>query len=468
MMGVKIKAEPSSPPPRLPPVLDDIGNGGPSDAVPVSSSSEMSRDIMDSSIGKAVVQHQRADPGKKLYACLVCGRTFPTKSRLTVHQPVHTGDKPYACDVCPSKFASRKSLNKHKEVHTSGVDMFRCSECGVNFRRLTVLQNHERWHRMEKPQPCHLCPAIFSSLGALKNHVLRHTCERPHTCFVCERAFSWRRDLNRHIHRMHGGVRPSTAHTDCRVNVVTPSNLPSALPPVPDGSDKEGPSDTALGSPDTLKGIMDSSTGGTPTRSDKKPHVCLVCRFKFATKSRLIIHKLVHTSEKQFGCDVCPSKFATSNALCRHRKLHASGADMFRCSECGMTFTKKTVLQKHQRWHRMEKPHPCHLCPARFTTLRMLKFHVLRHTCEKPHTCPVCESRFAWKSALSTHIRRKHGGVNAALTNTDSSVEIAMPTKRQTTVPLAVDDTNNEGPADMVLGSNSSESSRDIVDNSTG
>lgn len=50
--------------------------------------------------------------------CFVCGRTFPTKSRLREHQMSHSGAKPKPCPFCGRVFYSKNSLQIHERIHT--------------------------------------------------------------------------------------------------------------------------------------------------------------------------------------------------------------------------------------------------------------------------------------------------------------------------------------------------------------
>ena len=69
------------------------------------------------------------------------------------------------------------------------------------------------------------------------------------------------------------------------------------------------------------------------TSLNKKVHVCDVCKKVFTYKSKLKIHKLIHSGTKDFQCDTCRKKFARKSDLIRHMLVHTGEKD-FQCHIC--------------------------------------------------------------------------------------------------------------------------------------
>ncbi|KAH8008735.1 hypothetical protein HPB51_003382 [Rhipicephalus microplus] len=154
---------------------------------------------------------------------------------------------------------------------------------------------------------------------------------------------------------------------------------------------------------------------------EDKPYTCLVCGSKYVHKSNFIRHKSMHTAVVEYACKVCPSKFLAKASLDRHKQLHEAGVLLFHCTECGRAFREKTALKMHFKWHKVDKPYPCHLCPSRFTKRYNLRAHVQRHTGEKPYKCPICQRRHSRHSYLKEHMRRMHPGGNNTLVSPQTS-----------------------------------------------
>ncbi|XP_075527766.1 uncharacterized protein LOC142559949 [Dermacentor variabilis] len=437
---------------------------------------------------KSVTNHLVVHKGDKPYACDICGLKFFQNFPLLKHRRIHTGEMPYACKVCPSKFCRKESLDRHQQLHVRGADICHCLECGKSFTRTKTLQRHLRWHKVEKPYPCHLCPARFTKKPNLDSHVLIHMGEKPHKCPVCDKGYAWRQSLGLHMRRLHRGVETTTvASADSGVDVTTPGGSPMTLPPDHLGVEQEEPSEHAALQPriivvtprkrrtetsnNTAPGISDGTVGAPmkePSRSHEcsvcgrdftsrqslkhhlvlhtgeKKYTCPICGLKFALKIGVTRHLRVHTSEMQYACPLCPSKFCRRTSLERHKQLHTRGVNLCHCPECGKAFKQMKALQQHLNWHKVvnrqnvETPYKCHLCPAAFVGNCALARHALVHTSERPHICPVCQKHFASKCDLTVHVRQIHGEVETPVANADSKAEIVMPSSPPTTMPPIV------------------------------
>ncbi|XP_058867228.1 zinc finger protein 22-like [Acipenser ruthenus] len=111
-----------------------------------------------------------------------------------------------------------------------------------------------------------------------------------------------------------------------------------------------------------------------------------------------------------FRCPECGQTFSLHSQLASHRRRgHRARERPYYCAVCAKCFYQAGDLRKHQRIHTGKKPHGCPQCGMRFTQSGVLKRHQRTHTGEKPHACPVCGKSFSMKHNLQTH-RRIHTG----------------------------------------------------------
>ena len=119
----------------------------------------------------------------------------------------------------------------------------------------------------------------------------------------------------------------------------------------------------------------------------------------------------VVAGKKQYVCDVCNNKYKQHSSFYRHRKICGKDvADQFVCDICDKSFTRKDTLQRHKpvciKRHRVFK---CQNCGSTFKKNWMLQRHLKNVDCSqtKEHHCRNCDQIFKTKSALRNH-QRKH------------------------------------------------------------
>lgn len=145
-----------------------------------------------------------------------------------------------------------------------------------------------------------------------------------------------------------------------------------------------------------------------PHHSDGKHFDCSECGKTFTNKSVLKNHMVTHTGEKPFACSVCDKKFSLKHHVNRHMRIH-TGEHPYSCSVCGKGFRDKFGLRSHMSKHTGQKPYSCPICAKGLSCNSSLRIHMRLHTEEKPFMCTVCGKGFSGSSSFSVHLRQHTG-----------------------------------------------------------
>uniref|UniRef100_A0A182NTK0 C2H2-type domain-containing protein n=1 Tax=Anopheles dirus TaxID=7168 RepID=A0A182NTK0_9DIPT len=136
-------------------------------------------------------------------------------------------------------------------------------------------------------------------------------------------------------------------------------------------------------------------------------HLCSWCGIQFTQKAQLIRHEYSHT--KLCVCDVCHKHFRHPEYLKKHmEKIHAdrtakvdSTEKRYVCSQCGKSVYSESYLKNHMKLHSDKTPHVCHLCGKSFKLLAYLRWHMDRH--KGTYSCSQCSRTFKNRSQLEDH-----------------------------------------------------------------
>ncbi|XP_042523695.1 zinc finger protein 792 [Dipodomys spectabilis] len=132
------------------------------------------------------------------------------------------------------------------------------------------------------------------------------------------------------------------------------------------------------------------------------PFACGECGMFFSQRGALRKHQKIHTGTRTFGCSECGKVFTRSSDLMKHHRVH-TGERPYECSECGKFFSQTSSLNSHRRLHTGEKPFQCNECGKFFNQSSSLHNHRRLHSEERPYRCGECGKTFRQMSNLRQH-----------------------------------------------------------------
>jgi len=241
------------------------------------------------------------------------------------------------CKLC-GKVMFRSNAVRHLSVkHNILRPQFPCTFCGKSFRdsyqrNVHEAQRHTKAYRFH----CDECGKGFVEKHSLTTHKKTvHTEGCAYQCNECGKFFKLKTSLNLHI-KKHD--------PNSKINL---KKLNKAPKPVPEYSEAE---------------IL------------SKPHLCTVCKKRFAKEEWLKVHMRTHTGETPYHCNECPKKFISSEYLRVHMRIHTG--ETFACPNCDYKATTKNSLQLHIKAIHEGVTYQCPNCDYKATQKGSLQRHI--------------------------------------------------------------------------------------------
>lgn len=140
------------------------------------------------------------------------------------------------------------------------------------------------------------------------------------------------------------------------------------------------------------------------THTGERPYECIVCRRSFSRSTLLHRHEKIHTDTPKYLCGYCERPFLSVAELEKHSEKHRKNRP-FHCKECDKSFAFKQGLERHEVVHAKDQPHPCEYCDKSFSTPSKLARHLTAHAGHRPFPCKICPKSYVLSHHLTRHMR---------------------------------------------------------------
>ncbi|XP_046384444.1 uncharacterized protein LOC124154628 isoform X2 [Ischnura elegans] len=306
------------------------------------------------------------------------GATSPLPSLVIYKVPM--GGKVVGCE--------QGSNGRHPVGYLIGgsalkVESMVCSEeASIRVRKRKNTAVGRKWKGTEeslrgKRLRCGVCSLVFFNMDAMDEHLLQHARISWHWCTHCWERFKHKNELKYHIHGHIGAPPPRSLLTTqcelCGVSVL--SRNFSAHLSVHQGS---------------------------------RPFDCNHCGKSFRTKEHLKSHLNCHSEERAFECHICGKKLKRKPALHSHLQLHTHQIPQFPCVECGRAFPTQSRLNIHMVTHSDERNYPCAICGKCFKTEAVMQSHEKGHLRKLRLPCPQCALVYQSRVGLRKHQKKNN------------------------------------------------------------
>ncbi|CAG9804863.1 unnamed protein product [Chironomus riparius] len=145
--------------------------------------------------------------------------------------------------------------------------------------------------------------------------------------------------------------------------------------------------------------------------NNQRAFQCDICDKIFKDKTKLKLHREIHTDQRNVICQQCGKGFKTMNCLRNHKRTHLAERILYGCDQCEKKYTQKVQLKKHiEIVHMNRRDFNCTICGASFGTKSVLKMHMLSHSDVRSEECGICGFRVHTKAKLRRHMK-SHTGI---------------------------------------------------------
>lgn len=409
---------------------------------------------------------------KNIHACTICGKMFPSQSKLDRHALIHTGQRPFKCVLCSKSFRQSTHLKIHQLTH-SEERPFQCCFCQKGFKIQSKLLKHKQIHTRNKtfqtlslkkknPESCPLPNKLNPKQDGFENGDIGESEENnqldvhsiyivPFQCPECEECFESEKILNGHkCFPARSGKIPSSFKRSLNYKTIVKKilaklkhvgskkldNFRSDKKSFKNGflkkcdliSGEQSPEQTqrtfmgSLGKHGTYKTVGNKRKKTLMLPSSWQKHYQSQNMGKnlkgiLTTENMLIMENSVNNKDIPISGSSGEEFFDNCKVLqCAFsvpsENMH-TGHKMCPCDKCEKVFPSVSKLQRHYLIHTGQRPFGCNVCGKSFRQSAHLKRHKLTHIEKIPYRRSLCQVEFDNLSKLFT-LSGDNGNYNAS------------------------------------------------------
>ncbi|XP_048003227.1 zinc finger and BTB domain-containing protein 41-like isoform X19 [Leguminivora glycinivorella] len=152
---------------------------------------------------KAKADHMKTSKPCQSYVCKTCGERFKNWELREAHQvEAHNQEKRmYRCIECGEEFKYRTYLYRH--FNSTHTDKYKCSICSKQYHNARELREHTATHTGDRPYACDMCDMKFTCKQGWKRHKVTHDDSKKSACPICNKLFTRRYRVKGHIEKNH-------------------------------------------------------------------------------------------------------------------------------------------------------------------------------------------------------------------------------------------------------------------------
>lgn len=413
---------------------------------------------------KSDVTYGPAKKRKKIHTCAICGKMFPSQSKLDRHALIHTGQRPFKCVLCSKSFRQSTHLKIHQLTH-SEERPFQCCFCQKAFKIQSKLLKHKQIHTRNKTfhtlslkekitESCPLPKNMNAKQNDFENDNAGESEENrqlgihsiyivPFQCPEWEEFFESQQILNGHKCFPAKGVKiPNRLKRDYKYKTIIKkilAKLKQAGGKKLDNfqSEKKAFKNSFLQNYDLVSGEQNPensqrvymgslfSHGTHKIVGNKKKKVLplplsLEKHFQsqntvkngkstLTAENVLILDNPVNNKEVSLS-DPSGEEFFNNYKVLQcgfsisNKNMHI-GHKICSCDRCDKVFPSISKLQRHYLIHTGQRPFVCNVCGKSFRQSAHLKRHKLTHTEKIPYRREdsICQGEFEHVDKLLIH-----------------------------------------------------------------